>query len=274
MRFFLIILVFTCIANAWSQPGNMDYFAEGKKAKDAKNYTLAAEHFKKATDQKPTDGEAWYQLGWCYNELAKYEDAVKVLKNAKTYLSDQAKVFYESGFANDYANKTDDAVADYKKCLELNPSYSTAYRDLANIYFNVDKDYETALDYYNDYINYSLESEVGSKTWYKKGYCENEAAEYEDALISLKKSVALDAKYGPAFKEFGYAYYGLKKYDDALVELNKSLQLEESSTAYYYCGLCYIATNQKTKALEMHKKLVDLNSPDAAGLLTKINAMQ
>lgn len=272
MRSLLTITAFFCLASSWSQP--TDYFAEGKKAKEAKNFTLALENFKKATDQKPTDGEAWYELGWCQNELGKYTDAIAALKNAKTYWKDQAKVYYESGYANDYANNVDDAIADYKKCIELSPSYSSAYRDLANIYFDVDKDYETALDYYDSYINYSLESEISNKTWYRKGYCENEAEEFEDAIISLKKSIALDAKYAPSLKELGYAYYGLKRYDEALTELNKSLQIEESNTAYYYCGLCYIAQNQKTKAQDIYKKLVEIKSPDADKLLEKINAMQ
>ncbi|MEI9943677.1 MAG: tetratricopeptide repeat protein [Chitinophagaceae bacterium] len=272
MRSILTIIALASITNGWSQ-ATIDYFAEGRKAKEAKNFALAIENFKKATAQKQTDGEAWYELGWCYNELTKYTDAAAALKSAKLYWKDP-KVFYESGYANDYANNITDAMADYKKCLEMSPSYSAAYRELANIYFDVDKNYETALEYYNNYINYSLESEISSKTWYRKGYCENEDEEYEDAIISLKKSIQLDDKYGPSLKELGYAYYGLSNYDDALIELNKSLQYEQSNAAYYYCGLCYVAKKQKTKAQEIYKKLVEIKSVDADKLLAKINAMQ
>jgi tetratricopeptide (TPR) repeat protein len=40
--------------------------------------------------------EAWYELGWCYNELKKYEDAIIAFGNAKTWWKDVAKVYYES----------------------------------------------------------------------------------------------------------------------------------------------------------------------------------
>ena len=378
MRLFITILAMASLFTGWTQPaGSPDYFAEGKKAKTEKNYTLAIENFKKATAQKSDDGEAWYELGWCFNELAKYADAIKPLENAKIHWKNQAKVYYESGYAYDFAGLIDKAVNDYLKCIELSSSYAGAYRQLANIYFDVDKDYKNALKYYSQYIDYSLESEISSKTWYKKGFSENELGEYEDAVMSLNKSVALDDKYAAAynelgfayyklsradeaieaytasqklepnssaacsglgdvyrflkknpdeafnyykkgveinpkshnsnfgvgwcynekadyasaipylqkaielnnkyafsFTELGYSYYALKRYDEALIELDKSIKIAESGVPYYYCGLCYIAKNQKTKAQDIYKKLTDLNSPDAATLLAKINAMQ
>jgi tetratricopeptide (TPR) repeat protein len=232
MRLFLTLLGLTVTAIAWSQPSEaIDYFAEGKKAQTDKNYTLAVENFKKATAQKPTDGEAWYELGWCYNELLKYTEAISALKNAKTYLKDQPKVFYESGYANDFGGKIDDAVQDYKKCIELNENYSGAYRQLANIYFDIDKDYETALKYYNQYINFSLESDISVQTWYRKGYCENESGQYEDAIIWLKKAVELDNKYAAAYDELGFAYYKLNRADEAIEAYTNSKQLNSASSA-------------------------------------------
>lgn len=377
MRLLLTLLGLTIISTAWPQAtGSPDYFAEGSKAIKAKNYTLAVEHFKRAVTQKPQNGEAWYELGWCYNELAKYHDAIKALKNAKIWWKNQAMVLYESGYANDFGGKTKDAIEDYKKCIELSESYSGAYRQLGNIYFDIEKDYKTALNYYNKYIDYNVEEDITSKTWYKKGYSEIELNQYDDALNSLKKAVAADSKYSSAYDEIGYvyykqgkadeaisaytisrqlnpgssascsglgdvyrflkkntdealtwykkgleinpksqncnygagwcnnekasyetalpylkkaieinnkytaaytelgyAYYALKRYDDALIELDRSVKLAETSTAYYYKGLCHVAKNQKEKAQDIYKKLVDMNSPDADGLLKKINAM-
>jgi tetratricopeptide (TPR) repeat protein len=155
----------------------------------------------------------------------------------------------------------------------LDQHYSAAYRYLANIYNEVKKDCNTASSYYNQYINYSRESEISAKTWYKKGFCENETEQYEDAVMSLKRAITMDSKYAAAYTEIGYAYYTLKRYDEALIELNTSVGLSDISAPNYYMGLCYIAKNQKTKAQEIYQKLVGLNSPDADKLLVKINAM-
>jgi protein O-GlcNAc transferase len=374
MRLTLFALAFMAVLTTSAQA---DPFADGKKAQTDEKFELALESFKKATAQKPLDGEAWYELGWTYNELGKYADAVKALSKAKLYLKDAPKVFYESGYANDFADNIPDAVKDYQKAIELKSNYADAYRQLANIAFDIDKDYDKALKLYNQYVNYSTEADISSKTWYKKGFSEIEFEKWDDAITSLKKSIALDDKYAAAFDEIGYAYYktgdaelateayltsakllgtsstpytglgdvyhylkeqpdqamvyykkaieinpksassqfgvgwcyndkseyaaaipylkkaveitdtytsaytelgysyyGLGRYSDALLLLQKSISLTPTASAYYYQGLCFVNLKQKTKALEVQKKLEQLGSDNAAVLLTKINEMK
>ncbi|MBL7741748.1 MAG: tetratricopeptide repeat protein [Chitinophagaceae bacterium] len=262
MRSLLTLAGWILITSAYSQAtANPDHFANGLKAIEAKNYTQAAEHFKKAAELKPQHGEAWYELGWCYNELARYEDAIKALKNAKIWWKDQAKVYYESGYANDYGGKTDDAIKDYNRCIELSKNYSGAYRQLGNIYFDIDKNYKKALEYYNQYINYSLEKDVTAKTWYKKGYSEIEGNQFEDALTSLKKAVVADDKYAAAYDEMGYAYYKLGKAEDAIVAYTASHQLNpKSSAACNGLGDIYRYLKKNTdEALIWYKKGVEVN---------------
>lgn len=273
MRTLFVFIAFILSIGLSAQAGN-DSYAEGLAAKKAQKYELALSHFKKATAQNPTNGEAWYELGWCYNELEQFEDALNALSKAKTQLKNSPKVYYESGYANDYLDRIDDALKDFKKCIELDPTYIHAYEDMANIYFDVEKDFKQALQYYNGAIKYSDEDRINSKIWYRKGYCENDLELYKDAMESLKKSVALDSTYGPAIKELGFAYYGMKQYNEALPYLQKSLKLEESSAAYFYIGLCYIALKEKNKAQEIYNKLVEVKSPDASSFLALLNEMK
>ena len=260
MRFFLTIIGLSVITSVWSQAVTTDYFADGMKAIEGKNYTQAIEYFKKATEQKPQYGEAWYELGWCYNEQAKYEDAINALQHAKTWWKD-AKVYYESGYANDFGGKTADAIADYKKCIELNETYAGAYRQLANVYFDVSKDYKTALSYYVRYVKYGTEKDITAKTWYKKGYCEIEVSQYDEALISLQRAIAIDNKYAAAHDELGYVYYKQGKADEAIAAYNNSRQLDSNSSAAC-SGLGdvyrYLKKNAD-EALNWYKKGVRLN---------------
>lgn len=374
----LFILAGTAInAAVFSQATtNVNYFDEGMRALDGKNYVLATDHFKKALQQKPQYGEAWYQLGCCYNMLEKYPEAIKALKNAKIWWKDEAKVYYESGYANDLGGRINNAIRDYKKCIELDKTIAGPYRQLGNIFFDIDHDYKSALDHYNHFITYAGERNVKPTTWYKKGFSEIELELYENAVVSLQKSIDRDNKhvaayndlgyayyqlnraddairayqlsrhldsvnsvacgglgdtyrylkqntdtafkyyllgaqinpnsqlcnygtgrcynekgmhsaaipylkktielnknYTAAYTELGYAYYALQQYDEALLELDKSLQVKETSFAYYYKALCYIAKHQKNEAQLMYQKLLDLKSPDASGVLKKINAL-
>ena len=273
MRTQFIFIAFLFSITSYTQPAT-DFYTEGMAAKSAEKYELALSHFKKATEQKPANGEAWYELGWCHNELKQFDDALAALNKAKIYLKNSPKVFYESGYTNDYLDKTDEAMKDYKKCIELDPTFAAAYKDIANIYFDVEKNFKQALDNYKALARYAEEKQIDSKIWYRKGYCENDLELYDEALVSLTKSVTLDSTYGPAVKELGFAYYGIKKYNEALPYLQKSLKLEESNAAYYYIGLCYIALKQKNKAQEIYNKLVEVKSPDAQYFLELLNAMK
>jgi tetratricopeptide (TPR) repeat protein len=222
MRPYLLILALASWITALPQGNTPDYFADGKKAADARNFTLAVENYKKAIAQKPDHGEAWYEMGWCYNELNNFTEAGKALDNAKLYLKDQPKVYFESGYTNQSLGKIEEAISDFRKCVEVNASYASAYRYLAAIYQDSKKDYKTAADYYNQYINYSRESEISVKTWYKKGLCENEAGQYEDAVESLKRALLIDNRYTDAYNELGYAYYQLARPDEAIEAYSNS----------------------------------------------------
>jgi superkiller protein 3 len=230
MRWLISLFALTFFIPAFSQTGMVDFFAEGKKAADAKNFALAIENYKKAIAQKPADGESWYEIGWCYNEMEKYEDAVKALANAKIYLTNQPRVFFESGYSNEFSGRTDDAIADYKKCIELDQHYASAYRYLANIYNEIKKDYVTASSYYNQCINYSRESEISAKTWYRKGFCENESGQYEDAVSSLQRAITTDNKYTDAWNELGYAYFKLGKAGEAIQAYSTCKTIDTKNT--------------------------------------------
>jgi tetratricopeptide (TPR) repeat protein len=262
MRLLLTIIGLYIITPVLAQPaGNTDHFAAGMKAIESKNYTQAIVHFKNAVAQKPQYGEAWYELGWCYNEQAKYEEAINALQQAKTWWKDAAKVYYESGYANDFGGKTAEAIKDYKKCIELSETYASAYRQLANIYFDIDKDYKTALSYYTAYIKYNEGKDITAKIWYRKGYTEIETNQYNEALISLQKAVGLDNKYASAYDEMGYVYYKQGKADEAIAAYTTSRQADTSgSAACSGLGDTYRYLKKNTdEALTWYKKGAQLN---------------
>ena len=261
MRLFLTIIGISIFTASWSQATTpSDHFAEGMKAIEAKNYTLAIEHFKKATEQKPQHGEAWYELGWCYNEQEKYEEAVNALQQAKNWWK-EAKVYYESGYANDLAGKTNDAISDYKKCIESSETYAGAYRQLATIYFDKNKDYKTALSYYTSYVKYAAEKDIVARVWFKKAYCESETNQYDEAMISLRKAITADSKYAAAYDEMGYIYYKQGKADEAIAAYTTSRQLDTSgSLACSGLGDVYRYLKKNTdEALNWYKKGARLN---------------
>jgi len=60
---------------------------------DNRDDANAVIYFKKATEADPSYGEAWYKLGWCYNDQETYTLASEALKKAKVLMPTAQKFF-------------------------------------------------------------------------------------------------------------------------------------------------------------------------------------
>src|SRR5574338_521794 len=257
-----------------------EWFDKGTSLKKDQKYTDAVAAFKKAVTLQASYGEAWHQLGWCYNELEQYNDALDALKKEEmNNPKDKASTNFEMGYAYEGLKKYDEALSRFNSAISLDGEYGLAYKERGNCYYKK-KDYEKALDDFNKYT--SLAEDIEDATfYYNKGWSENELGKYSDAVESLKKCVEIDDTYSDAFSELGYAYYelnmndesianyrtsmnldketdyhpilgiadvyydNLKNYDSAIVYFEKGLQLQKNNkSAYYKLGWCY---NDKEK---------------------------
>ena len=50
-------------------------YREGVKLKEQNKVSLALEKFKQAVALKPDYPDAYYEMGWCQNDLTKYPEA-------------------------------------------------------------------------------------------------------------------------------------------------------------------------------------------------------
>jgi len=235
------------------------------------DYTQAAEYFKSYVDgaDEPDNGY-YYKIGWCLNDLEEYEEAIEYLeKYDPTENDDKAKKWAEIGYAHYKREEYNHAAEAYKQALEIKPSYGTALRGLGNTYYDQD-DFDNALYYYNEAVE--KDEDNSKELYYKIGWVYNDKEKYNDAIEVLLKAIAYDEKDAGNREELGYAYYMTDKYDDALYQLNKAIELDsKSKLGYYYKGLCYVAMEDKTKALEVYQQLKSVDEEQAEKLLNKIN---
>lgn len=64
------------------QNARIDDFAAGKKAIDAKNWSLAASSFTKVVTQNPQNADAWNLLGYSNRWLGKYDESFAAYNKA------------------------------------------------------------------------------------------------------------------------------------------------------------------------------------------------
>ncbi len=295
---FSLLLCTVFISAAIAQPAKSatDSYDEGMKLLDSKQYKEALAAFKSATVKKPDYADAWYEAGWCCNELELFSEAVTYLEKAKKLSPSQAKIYFELGYADENTDKTDDAITNYKKALELYPEYYSAAQNLGDIYYKKE-DYAKALDYYSQYLK---SDDADNSYYYKAGWCCNDAEKYDEAITYLEKyepeenddlakkyaetgyanyklknneeavdayKKALDAKpdYGTALRGLGNVYYdNTEEYDDAIKYFELAIEKDEENSKddYYKLGWLYNDAEEYDEAIEILLKAVDYDAKD------------
>ena len=227
MKNFVFLLLVIAISGALhAQTTAEGWFSKGKSLKSDEKYKEAADAFKKAIALKADYTEALHQLGWCYNELEMYNEALDALKKEeKTNPDDKAANWQEIGYAYKGLKKYDDAIQYFNKAIAEDPEYALPYKERGYAYYKK-QDYQKALVDFNKYV--SLKEEItDSDFYYDKAWCENELEKYDDAVTSLNKCVALDETYADAYSELGFSYFKLKRNDEALTAYRKANNLDK-----------------------------------------------
>ena len=251
-----------------------EWYNKGIELKGKQDYEGALAAFKNAISKKADYNEAYYQAGGCCNELEKYEDAVDLLKKFTPKTDNEKKnKCNELGLSYSKLHRPTEAIIEYKNTIEIFPKDGIALRGLGNVYYEIEEDYDSAIEYFEKAIK---EDEEDSKPiYYKLGWLYNDKEQYDEAIKILLKAIEYDSEDSGYREELGYAYYQKEEYEFALTQLNKAISLDDASKlGYYYKALCFIATNKKGEAMSMYYKLKELDSDTAAELMEKINKMK
>ena len=78
---------------------------------------------------------------------SQYQEAEETLTKAIKYDKSNFEAYYYRGCAKVNANKYKEAIADFEKAVELNPSYADAYFNLGRTYYMM-QDEDKACEYY------------------------------------------------------------------------------------------------------------------------------
>jgi protein O-mannosyl-transferase len=103
--------------------------------------------YDKAIKLNPNFDQALYNRGIMRNENGDFAGAVADY-SASLRAKPTFQTFFNRAISYKALNKFDEAIADYKKVIEINPDFINAYTNLGNVFFGI-KQYEQALIYYN-----------------------------------------------------------------------------------------------------------------------------
>jgi len=110
------------------------FYDKGLKEEGQKNHVVALAYFQKAIEENLDNADAWFQVGYCYGELGRYQDAVEAYKQAIRIKPDYAMAHNNLGFAYLNLGRNQDAIEACKQAIRIKPDLAMAHYNLGVAY--------------------------------------------------------------------------------------------------------------------------------------------
>jgi tetratricopeptide (TPR) repeat protein len=227
-----------------------EYAAEGK-------FREAKQEFEEALKVDP------------FNEALKsylklIEDVNEQRINSKT-----AAIFFE-GLGYSYKRQDDQAISNYTRAIDLNPTVATIYRGRGVVYRRKGQ-YDRAISDYNRAIELNPEFAMA---YASRGFAYSYKGQYDLAISDYTRAIKLNPRYAWAYHKRGIGYTNKGEYDKAIADYSRALEINPKlAGAYCDRGIAYAAEENMKKACSDWKHACELGDCRCWGMLNRMRCL-
>ena len=199
-----------------------------------------------------------FRLGWRKGNAIKSSDAKRTFERAIQLNSENAYAYYGLGCMQYRFGEAQQAILSLQKAINLREGqYTSAFDTLGSAYSNL-KQYDDAIASYQKAIALDPDD---TTAYYNIGITYQALKRYDDAIASYQKAIVLDPDYAMAYNNLGNTYKALKQYDDAIASYQKAIALDpDYAMAYNNLGNTYSDLKQYDDAIASYQKAIALDS--------------
>lgn len=253
-------------AGGTTVPGANEFYLQGRgylqRYEDAENIDTSIKLFENAIKQDPKFALAVAGLGEAY--WRKYEatknaiwvEKAQVQCRQAMKLNDQlSAVNITLGMVHNGTGKYEDAVQDFEKALETDPTNADAYRGLARAYEAIEapekaestfmKAIELKPDYWAGYNDLGV-------FYFRNG-------RYDEAIAQFQQVIKLTPDNYRGYNNLGGIYYLLNRWQDAQQMFEHSFALKKSYAVSSNLGTLYFIQGKYKEAARTYEKGIELN---------------
>ncbi len=164
--------------------------------------------------------------GFALYNKGKYEDAIAEFKKALELKPNHYDAHIGLGGAYSAKGMHDEAIAELKKAIAINPNDPKAYYNIAFVHV-AKEDVASALPAYQKAIDLyaSRKDKKAAEGYLYMAVAYSLIEKHEDAFATCKKAVEINPDLEDGRYFLGVCYYKKNMYDEAISEMKKALQI-------------------------------------------------
>ncbi|MGB8657721.1 MAG: tetratricopeptide repeat protein [Candidatus Zixiibacteriota bacterium] len=232
------------------------YFWIGYCNDELGRYNEAVEAYKQAIRIKPDYALAHFNLGGAYTNLGRYNEAVEANKQAISIKPDLAEAHYNLGVAYGKLGRYNEAVEAYKQAIRIKPDFAEAHGNLGGAYNNLGR-YDEAVEAYKQAIRIKPDDALA---YYNLGGAYANLGRYNEAVEAYKQAIRIKPDFAEAHGNLGGAYANLGRYKEAVEAYKQAIRIKpDYAVAHFNLGISHLALGDSGSALEEYKILKTLD---------------
>lgn len=235
-------------------------FLKGFYAIQLKNYGLALEIYKSATDVAPGFAPLYCVLGDIYLSTGYFEDAITEYKMAIWLDSFNIAAYRHLCRAFEEQGDYNQAIEIYNKLITLAPNIPDLYSNLANIYY-IKGEFDLAISNYQTAITLNPNPSWTSIIAQTMGFVYQENKSDPDAAISAYQTAyVLTPDDIDIYVNLGSAFYDKEDYNNALQIYRQALEFQPHN-AKIHCnlGFLYWGKGDTEEAMKSYELAIKYN---------------
>jgi len=252
------------IGMAQSKEIDSSDYEKGMQAYQTQSYEIGISYFTSDIAKHPLHYESYMYRGCCYAFRHNASLAVYDLKIAKKHLTDNAVIDYGLGFAYNDLLDFDNAIKYLDKTISIDSKNALAYNARGISYQKLKKP-RIAIECYSRAIKLDSDFAIAYNNRGTAIY-ENQdiepASEYDikSAIKDFDKAIIFSPNFCLALRNRGLSFMFIGKNELALKDFNQALKCDDRNPVYYLDrGSLYTTTGQYSLAKEDFNSALSLN---------------
>src|SRR2546426_509955 len=221
--------------------------------------TLAMAALLTGASETPESAEAHYQRGVALAAQGQLDEAIAAFRKALELRPNYPEALKELGTAFLRKGQLDDALTSYRKALEQRPNYAEVIHNIGLVLAEKNQ-LDEAITYYQKAI--ALKPDL-ALAHYNLGRALQQKGQLDEAIAAYQKALALRPDSALTLFDLGRAFDAKGQYDEAIAAYRKAIDLEpDYLEAFNNLGAAFQMKGQLDDAIAAYQKALQLK-PDA-----------